>query len=475
MQKTIINKIINEIEDSFSIFEEYLLAPIQFPEFRRFLSLYRGMPEIDEKKINTYDIENSAKQTSENIVNHFINIFSKNGLADFDENEIVIILNEIEKIVNLSLYYWFGLNDRNFQFRTLVHFYEIDGMGSVFLTKNKHNFAVSLCEDGIRFGSIDAGAHEPKCMPISKVCGLSEFDNHIDERKLFARIRTVQREICLLLDDWEHLNSILAVEYGKVYYELQSSHNKKTEEAFEKVTLKMNSRRDSLAQWCLESFCDFQEWITKLLNNKSLSDDILSEIDAASGVLLSGLQKIFLPASVSRHRYCDAVLPLLERFAKSRIQLNSEDLSSHLLLQTVRSAMGYEFSKDLLSFLKQKSFEWKFTFDPSASLKSFSWSYSQEHHLLLSLVFSICFFRKILPNNMDSHHLSDIATTFQMPETFPPDFENRVVHQNKCDVSEEEFQNLFAILIQYLESNVKVSKKNEELNQYIRSSLYLKR
>ena len=222
MQNSIIRKIVIEIENEFSTFEEYLLSPVQFTEFRHFLAKYRGMPDSDRH--HSYDREQSAKQTAENIVNFFINIFSKNGLADADENEIIFILSEIEKIVNLTLYYWFGLNDRNYQFRTLIHFYEIDGIGSVFLTKNKHDFAVSLSEDGLRFGLADS-AHEPKCMPVSKVCGLFSFDKSSKERELFARIRTIQREICLLLDDWEHLNSILAVEYGRTFQELQQSHN----------------------------------------------------------------------------------------------------------------------------------------------------------------------------------------------------------------------------------------------------------
>jgi hypothetical protein len=472
MQNSIISKIIIEIENEFSTFEEYLLSPVQFNEFRHFLEKYRGMPEANRQ--HSYYREQIAKQTAENIFNFFINIFSKNGLADVDENGIILNLAEIEKIVNLTLYYWFGLNDRNYQFRTIIHFYEIDGFGSVFLTKNKHDFAVSLSEDGLRFGLVES-AHEPKCMPVSKVCGLFNFDKYSKERELFPRIRTIQREISLLLDDWEHLNSILAVEYGRTYQELQQSHNKKTEQEFEQVSLKMNAKRDTLAQWCLESFCDFQDWITKFMGYKNLSEDIISELDAASGVLLSGMQKIFLPASVSRHRYCYAVLPLLERFAKSRIQLNEEDFSSHLLLQSVQSSMGKDFCIRLLDFINKKPFEWKLSFDPSSALKAFSWSYSKEHHLLLCVLYAICIFRKVSPNFIDAHHLSDIATTIQMPETFPTDTLNRTIHQNKCDVPEEDFQKLFIILSNYIDNNVKVTKHSEELCQYIRTSLQLKK
>lgn len=120
MQNPIIKKIIIEIEKDFDTFEQYLLMPTFLKEFKGFLAKYRGMPAPDQQ--HSYDREQSAKQAAENIVNYFINIFSKIGLADESENEIIFILSEVEKSVNLALYYWFGLNDRNYQFRTLIHF-----------------------------------------------------------------------------------------------------------------------------------------------------------------------------------------------------------------------------------------------------------------------------------------------------------------------------------------------------------------
>ena len=466
IKNSLIKKIAIEIENDFSIFEEYLLTPTKIHEFKNFLAKYRGI--FDSEFKHNYEIKQSAEQTAENIIQFFINIFAKIGLAEESVENIKEILSETEKIVNLTLYYWFGLNDRNYQFRTLIHFYNIDGIGSVFLTKNKQDFAVSLSEDGIRFGVVES-AHEPKCMPVSKVCELSLFNEFSDERSLIARIRTIQREICLLIDDWEHLNSILAVEYGRIYVELQQEQNKKNEEAFEEVVLKMNLRRDTLAQWCLQSFCDFQEWLTQFMSYKNLSEDIYSELDATSGVLLSGIQKIFLPASVSRHRYCDEVLPLLEKFAKSRIKLNEEDMSSHLLLQAVQSAMGHDFLLNAMDIINKRPYEWKLSFDPSSALKAFCWSYSKNHHLLLCIIYAICFFKKVLPNTLDSNLLSDIATTIQMPETFPHDHSNRVIHNKKTNINDSDKQILINTLNQYLDNNVKINKNNEELIQYIRN------
>ena len=58
-----------------------------------------------------------------------------------------------------------------------------------------------------------------------------------------------------------------------------------------------------------------------------------------------------------------------------------------------------------------------------------------------------------------------------MPETFPPDVTNRIIHQNECNVSENEFQKLALILNNFLDKNVKKSKNTDELCQFIRTSL----
>ncbi len=476
MVKTLLKKIIAEIENNFTQFEEYLLSPAQFKEFKKYLSNYRGMNDkiIDQ----TFEIHEAAEKNAESIVNFFINIFSKNGLAEENEENICFILNEVEKIVNLTLYYWFGLNDRNYQFRALIHFYQIEGLGAVFLTKNKLNFAVSLSEDGIRFGNSES-SHEPKILPVSKVCELRQFTIYTNERDLFARTRTIQREICLLIDEWEHLNSILAVEYGQIYHELQQNQNKKNVEAFEAISLKMNKRRDSLALWCLESFCDFQEWISEILTQNSsknlLCDDILAEIDAASAVLLSGFQKIFLPASVSRHRYCDDVLPFFQKFAQARLKLYPDDLSSMLLQQVVLCSFGNDIDKNILSYIDKKAFEWRLSFDPSSAVKAFSWKYSKDMHNILCMIYGICFLKKIIPNMIDPNFISDIATALQMPDTFPEGDEKRVIYTQNSTISDTEYENLVKTMTFILDNYTKQNKNNNELIIYIKTTLQQKR
>lgn len=470
MSNIIIQKIISEFEQDFDTFENYLLLSTEINEFKDYLLNYRGMPvKLNE---SSFQLSQFAKQFTENIISYFVNIFSKSGLFSCQNHEITNILCEVEKSVNLILYYWFGLKDRNYQFMTLIHFYNINNVSSVFLTKNNQDFSVTLTEYGIKFGSADS-LHEPKCMPVSKVCALTNFYTPNDERVLFARIRTVQREICLLIDDWEHLNSVLAVDYGTKYHNLQQNYSKKSEEEFEAVSQKMNIRRDTLALWCMESFCEFQDWITFLKSKNNFNEDILSEIDAAAALLLSAVQKIFLPASVSRHRYCSEILPLFKKFAMSRIAMNSDDLSSHLLLQVIQSSEGKSFSNLLLSFIEKKPFEWSLTFDPSSALKAFSWSYSREHHILLCLIYTISYFRKIVPNFVNNHQLSDIATTIQMPETFAIDPQHKILNFEKSDISSELFEKLYLIAKGYLEKNFKVTKNNEELYMFVLNGLKL--
>lgn len=476
MAKNLLKKIVADIEGNFSIFTEYLLAPIHTREFKLFLANYRGMQ--DKLSDHPFEMQQLSEKTAGNIVDFFVNIFAKNGLAEETTENIAIILNEVEKIVNLTLYYWFGLNDRNYQFRAVVHFFQIEGLGSIFLTKNKIDYAVSISENGLRFGKSDS-AHEVKCLPVSKVCELNHFTVNTEQRKLFARIRTIQREICLLVDEWEHLNAILAVEYSQIYYELQQNQSQKAVNAFEDISAKMNLRRDTLATWCLESFCDFQEWISEILiENKTLGilcEDILAELDATAAVLLSGFQKIFLPASVSRHRYCDDIIPLLKKFAEARLKLDGDDFSSKILLQVVLCCQGEDIEKSTLSFVHKKSFEWKLSFDPSSALKAFSWKYSRDIHNILCLVYAICFFKKISPNFIDTNYLSDVATTFQMPETFPDNDKKRIAFNFVSSISDEDYLALINMLHYYLNNFVKDNKSNSELIQFIKTVTEQKR
>lgn len=153
--------------------------------------------------------------------------------------------------------------------------------------------------------------------------------------------------------------------------------------------------------------------------------------------------------------------------------MNEEDISSKLLLQAIKSSMGEDFSFSLLDVLDKKPYEWKLSFDPSSALKAFSWSYSREHHTILCTIYAICCFRKMAPNLIEASLLSDIATTIQMPDTFPPDSMNRTVHQNKVLLSDDRFKKVLKIFSNYIDNNVKDTKHTAELCQYIRTSLQL--
>ncbi len=241
----------------------------------------------------------------------------------------------------------------------------------------------------------------------------------------------------------------------------------------------MNMRRDTLALWCLESFCDFQEWMSEILiqnNSKNiLTEDIIAEIDAVSAVLLSGFQKIFLPASVSRHKYCDEVLPFFLKFAQARLKLFPDDLSSKLLQQVILCSLGHDIDKEVLSYVDKKAFQWKLSFDPSAAIKAFSWKYSKDMHHILCLVYGICFFKKIIPNMIDPNFISDVATALQMPETFPEDEKERITYARISAITNEEYENLVNSMNYIIDNYTKQNKNNNELIQYIKNVLQQKR
>jgi hypothetical protein len=468
-----LKKVTDELQKNYQTFENLLLSPSSCENFKKFLANYRGHSCAVETAVQMIG-DHSGQQFLEGFSNFFKKIFQELSLESISQEHLLSILLETEKHVNLLLYYWFGLNDRNYQFRTLIHFFHLEKAHSILFSVKERNYVLFFTEEGMGFDVQNFMQRELHCLPVSKILGLLELlQIPCCQRTLFARIRTVQREIFLLVDHWEHLNSILAVEYGSVLSELERHPGLTSEQKFAQILLKMNFKRDSLATWCLESFCDIQEWCTQLFKLQNLSQNIVLELDATSALLLASIQKIFLPASVSKHCYCDRVSLLLKRFALSRVEMDETDVSSHLLLQAVLSSLGEEFSFSLLNFIEKKPFEWKLSHNPSSALKAFSWRYSQEHHLLLCFVYSICCFKKISPDLMDEMLFADVVATIQMRETFPPEAIARTVHPSSFSFSREEFQKILFIFEDHLQKSVKKTKQTIELMKILQPDLQL--
>jgi hypothetical protein len=476
-----IKKVMQSIEKQWGIFENFLLYPTKLVEFEKFLKNYRGLP-ISQGHV-TFARGEAAEKAAVDLTNFFINIFSIEGLAEFSSIEIDIILEDIEKNINLSLYYWFGLNDRNFQFRTWIHFFNLEGFKTVFLTKEGKNYCVTLSENGISFAHT-SNEDLPKIHPISKVLikdlealsvlqpnsNLNISQQLTKERFVFARLRTIQREICLLIDEWEYQNSILAVEYSNSMRMLQTHHTESIKLAHEKILLKMDIKRNFYAVFCLEALCDFQSWTNLIANNFS-NADILAEIDALSGLILSALQKFFLPASISRLVYKKEVIELFNKFFKLRLNYCPEDYSSSLVLQATESALGQKFNSELFSILNMKPYEWKFCFDPSAGVKAFSWAYNRIHHVTLCVIMGICYFKKSYSNNLDEFQFSDLVTSFQTQDSFLSFLKKDPLYNLELETSGDIFFELKNTLNEFMQSHLKNTKNIEEDVKIIQSYL----
>ena len=445
--KDILFKIISAIEQQWNIFETYLYAPKKLPDFEGFLSHYRGLSPPSQ--YISKERKEHAQTSALGVVQFFSNIFLLNGLAELGNEQIQELLLEIEKTVNLSLYYWFGSNDRNFQFRTWIHYFSLEGASLVFLKKEDLEFSILLSEEGIRFGLVKEKCF-PQIKPVSKLflsCG------H-DDSAVFARLRTLQREICLLVDEWEYANSILAVEYAQSMSLAQNFKSEETIQAHDNILLKMNSKRIFSAKFGLESICDFQEWVNTIyFSNKN--KDIIAEIDAVCSLILSSVQKFFLPASMSRLAYDKDVLLLFHRFFLLRLTYCPEDYSAALTLQVLQRAQGQPIQVKLFDILEVKSYEWKFCFDPSAALKAFCWTYSQIEQTIFAALMGICYFKKCYSNHVDENKLLDLVSTFDIHSQFVSYLEISEPKAQDLSLVADWIVKLKEIFLKYMETHIK--------------------
>lgn len=439
MSDLILKKITHLFKERWSSFEKILLLPSHDRDFRLFLNAYCGVDLATPPR----NVTAGSTKFTQLLKNHFEAIFAESQLLTLGSTAIEKILFEFEKNINLILYYWFGLDDKNYQFRTCIHFLKLGQFQVELFQKKDVSFCLSLSENGIAFTSHDK-QHTPN---IRSSSALYQLKMLACESDLISEIRCIQREICLLIEEWEYLNSIYAIEF-------RSGKN-----PFEK--------RNQLAVWILESFCDFQKWISEL-NKKNYSQDVKSEYEALGSLLLSATQKILLPASISRICYPNYVIVLFEKFAKNRLEYMPDDYSIKLMLQATQSAQGSDFASHLLDILNSKPHEWKLSFDPSNIIKSFSWSYSSKHHLLLCALTGICYFKKTAPKKLDPIFLSEISYSVQSKDSFAFDGENHKIHDNPCSISYEQTQNIFSNLIYYLENNLNYVEGVKEQIEFLK-------
>jgi hypothetical protein len=454
MSDLILKKITRLFKERWSSFEEILLLPSHDKDFHLFLNSYCGVdlaassPAISHLSsrgltLSSRGLTAGSTKFTQLLKNHFESLFAESQLLTLESTEIEKILFEFEKNINLILYYWFGLDDKNYQFRTCIHFLKLSQFQVELFQKKSVAFCLFLSANGIGFTSHDK-QHIPNTRPSSKLYQLKILASESD---VISEIRCVQREICLLIEEWEYLNSIYAIEFrsGKNPF----------------------AKRNQLAIWILESFCDFQKWISEL-NKQHDSQDVKSEYEALAALVLSATQKILLPASISRICYPQDVIVLLEKFAKNRLEYMPHDYSTKLMLQATQSAQGSDFASQLLDILNLKPHEWKLSFDPNNIIKSFSWSYSSKHHLLLCALTGICYFKKTAPKKLDPFFLSEISYSVQSKDSFAFDGGNHKIHDNPCSLSCEQTQIIFSTLIDYLENNLNYIEGVQEQIEFLK-------
>ena len=464
MATHLVKKIIQSLEQQWNIVETSLCSLNQYLQFNSYLNNYRG---LSHGRLNSN--LSKVNQTPVNqLLQFFVNLFILNGLADEEDEVIRKTLIEIEGHVNLLLYYWYGENDRNYQWRTWVHFLECEGHHASFMAKSNQYFFVTFSANGIYFGLEykEESNRLPNMTPISKILPFY-FQN---DKDIFPRLRTLQREICLLIDEWEYQNSILAVEYGESLHQLNRFQNEEAEARHLLFLKKMDAKRNFYAQFTLESLCDFQEGFNQLFHQNKNSD-ILSEVDALCALNLSALQKILLPASMSRLVYKSEVISLFTRFMKARLVYCPEDYSASLSLQSAESTQGCSFNIDLFHILKSKPFEWKFCFDPSSFLKAFCWSYSKTHHLLLTSLMGLCYFKKCYSNILDEHKFSDFISTYEIQESFLSFIGQQDYFQNSQSIPQNVLNELAETLIKYCDSHLKKTEYNSQGIEFVKSYL----
>jgi hypothetical protein len=281
-----------------------------------------------------------------------------------------------------------------------------------------------------------------------------------------ASLRLVQREACLLTEEWEFSNAVLAVDYTNARTLLNrqvnqtngSSGSSDESRAPMAMLAAVFQRRDELGLWYAASLADLQSYVLQVsstiyshtalaggLNSDGSyeSADIKQELDAARCVLLAALQKLYLPASVSRHDYDPVVFAQAARFTRAQAQLSPDDIAARLSRLTLECAIESlpgapavgeshlaHFEMDsfeqrclvLVRYIEQEApINWVLSFDPTPSMKAVSWMIAPGKYLLLVLVFALALARKSLRGGarLDADWSAVLVSLLQMPDSFP--------------------------------------------------------
>lgn len=413
----IVMNLVQEMENQWLVLERQLLAVAQEKEFSIYLQDYRGVSEQTAPNARRCDVGRRISDCFLSCITRCLQV-SVHSLQ-CDETRWAQILKWCEGSLNLALYFWHAPNERNFQFRTVVHFTAIDSEPVLVSASGLPDFFVRMTEWGVQISATDQFEPFPFRCSLALGCQLSDVEWKLCSEvsyaaKALAKIRVVQREFCQLIDEWEHSNSILAQKQFSLKKNPRTDQLDAQQKFFE-----ISRSRDSLALWCSTSTADFQSFVSEGLSTADLHSDLKAELLATDSLLLSGFQKFFLPASVSRHVYSSEVIESFSRFTRERLRADPDDLYCVLSQISFSLALGNNADwQSLFTHLESKSFRWSLSADPSAAIKSVAWAYSAQEHQLITACFILALHAKSEPNKLDSYWLQCVAGLIEMPETF---------------------------------------------------------
>lgn len=396
----------------FQEFEQLLLEPYGTDRhFLKYLAEYRGVGVMPSQ------IPEAALPIAEKIVALFKKVCGEafqilNGIT---VDDCVPALAAFEARVNLSLLYWYGINDKNYQFRTLVHYFDWEGLSGDLFTYGGQEFSLTFFTDGFRIALAgDERAHQTAS--LLDATGGAQGVSFESEKHYFARLRTIQNQLIFLVDMWEYRNTVLAVEQGEAR-ELSKRNN--DDEFYKGALEQIETSRNQLATYTMKCFADFEHWLaaTRALATKPETRD---EWEATHVLLLSGLQKVFLPGSISRHKFSKSVVGELSRWVDARKTNAPHDLST-LFVESLCDLILKKHADATPLFIKidsKQSLDWGLSFDACTALKAFSWSYNSSNQRLFCLLMIVALSKKTMPEPLDRYWLESIASVVQMPATF---------------------------------------------------------
>jgi len=410
--------VVNNLSQGWTDFEKELMQVALHPDFLGFLRQYRGIDTERTEFAGRSDLVLAVTQSTRELITAALSAAwhspRPEPRPDFDK-----LLRVCEGAFNLALYFWHAPNERNFQFRTVIHFLNIPSDPLLISLTQLPQFFLRMTEWGIQLSTVDSFEPFPFRYSLERACDLSalRWERNTDDHEVaqtIARLRVIQREFCQLIDEWEHCNSILAVrQFGLRKLPAEQQHQA------QKVFAEISRSRDLLALWCTGSATNLQRHVSNGLLCSQLHSDVKAELVAIDALLLSGFQKFFLPASVSRHIYGQDVIREFERFTVERLSAEPDDMYALISNAVFSIALGKSPEwQSIISNLESKSFHWSLSADPTSAVKAVAWSFSRAEHHLLTVILILTLHAKREPSRLDSYWLQALASVAEMPSTF---------------------------------------------------------